>query len=101
MTKSKKQITKENYNKKILALLLAGSISLGLSGCGKQQERKLSFLENTLLEETFVADTDLGIIIAKKYGAPLSEHEHYMDVVSGLEFGNKKIVNNTNAKFIN
>lgn len=88
MKKEGKQISKENYSKKLLALLLAGSMVLGFTGCGTNKKvEKNPILKNTILENTIVVDSDLGImIVLSSTIGPVSPHEHYTDIVSGTSF---------------
>lgn len=86
------KITKENFNKKLLAVLLAGSISLGLSGCGEKNTMK-PLLADTLLENAILTESDLGtMIVYIKYEKQslTTYHEHYIDVVSGVTFSNSE-----------
>ena len=97
MKKYRKQITRENFSKKILSSLLAITIAFGFAGCNKREHKtetvKNSVLENTLLEETFVVNTDLGIMIVKTDRTGHLLCDHYKDVVSGLEFADKNTCN--------
>lgn len=83
MEKNKKIITRENY-KKLVALGLAATIALGLSGC---KEKKTMFAENDLLHDARVFNADGNVVIGKYYYiSNCLTHPHYQEIVSGMVF---------------
>jgi len=91
-----KKINNLKITKKMIALLMAGTMALTFSGCDSNNSN-ISLLDGTILEDALVITFEDGskdIAIATNSCGHIDSHYYFESIVSGLEYVSDKCSSN-------